>query len=110
MVALGLQQSIALAVTGVVLAIATPVVAMLALPSLPSIPLVGPVIGVAGHLVSLPLRFSGPLTELARAVSLGFDTGIGDKAASAVGASILAGHGFLLSEALNFAKGLVQEE
>jgi hypothetical protein len=110
LVAVGLQQSIALAVTGVVLAIATPVVAMLALPSLPSIPLVGPVIGVAGHLVSLPLRFSGSLTKLARAVSLGFDTGIGDKVASAVGASILGGHGFLLCEALHVAKGLVQEE
>jgi hypothetical protein len=41
---------------------------------------------------------------------LGFDPGIGHKAAAAVGASTLAVHGFLLYEAVDLEKGLVQEE
>jgi hypothetical protein len=110
LVSVGLQQSIALAVIGVSLTIATPIITILVLPSLPSVSLVGLIIGIAGHLVSLPLRFSGLLTGLVGAVSLGFDTGIGDKVASTVGASTLAVHGYLLCEAVDLEKGLVQEE
>jgi hypothetical protein len=109
LVSLSLQQSIALAVIGVLVAVPTPVIAMLVLPSLPSVPLIGPVIGIAGHLVALPLRFSGSLAGLVGAVSLGFDTGIRHKVASTVGASTLGVHGCLLCEAVDLEKGLVQE-
>ena len=107
---MGLQQSIALLVIRSPLAIATPVVAILVLPGPPSLSLIGLIIGISGHFVSLPLGFSGLLAGLVGAEALGFDTGIGHKVAAAVGTLTLGGHGFLLCEALYRAKGLVQEE
>jgi hypothetical protein len=50
------------------------------------------------------------LTGLVGAEALGFDTRIGHKAAAAVGTSTLAVHGFLLYEAVDLGKELVQEE
>jgi len=83
---------------------------VLALPGIPRISLIGLIIGISSHLVSLPLGFSGLLTRLVGAEALGFNTGIGHIAASTVGASTLAVHGFLLCEAVDLEKGLVQEE
>jgi len=83
---------------------------VLALPGIPRISLIGLIIGISGHLVSLPLGFSGLLAGLVGAEALGFDTRIGHKAAAAVGTSTLAVHGFLLCEAVDLEKGLVQEE
>ena len=61
--------------------------------------------GIGSHLVSLPLSFSGLLTGLVRAEALGFDPGIGYKAATTVGTSTLAVHGFLLCEAVDLENG-----
>jgi hypothetical protein len=52
----------------------------------------------------LPLGFSSFLTRLIGAEALGFDTGIGHKAPSAVGASTLAIHGCLLCKPPSFQK------
>ena len=109
MIAMGLQQSIAFAVIGSPLAIVTPVTTMPTLPGLPRVSLVGLIIGVGGHLVALPLGFSGPLTGGVGTASLRLDTGIGHKAAPTMGPSTLAGHGFLLYEAVDLQIGLVQE-
>jgi hypothetical protein len=106
----GLQKSIALTVIWVLVAVVTPVSAMLMLPSEPSVSLVGLIIGIACHLIALPLGFSGLLAGLVGAKALGFDTGIGHKAAATVGTSTLAAHGFLLCEALDLQQRLVQEE
>jgi hypothetical protein len=48
------------------------------------------IIGIGGHLVSLPLGFSGLLAGLLGAEALGLDTGIGHKATPAVGTSTLS--------------------
>jgi hypothetical protein len=106
----GLQQSIARTVSGVLVAVVTPVIAVLVLPRVPSVSLVGLIIGIAGYLLSLPLGFAGLLAGLLGAKALGFDTGIGYKAAAAVGTSMLTAHGFLLCEALDRQQRLVQEE
>jgi len=105
-----LQESIAFTVIGAPLTVVTPVVGVLALPRLPGVSLVGWIIGISGHLVALPLGFSSALAGVVGAEALGFDTGIGRKAAAAVGASTLAVHGFLLCEAVDLQTGLVQEE
>ena len=110
MVPVVLQQSIAFAVIGPPLTVVAPVVGVLALPGVLGVSLIGLIIGIGCHLVSLPLGFSGLLAELVGAEALGFDARIGDKAAAAVGTSTLAVHGFLLCEAVDREKGLVQEE
>ncbi len=110
LVAVGLQESIAFAVIGPPLTVVAPVVGVLVLPRVLSISLIGLIIGIGSHLVSLPLGFSGLLAGLVRAEALGFDTGIGHIAAAAVGTSTLAIHGFLLCEAVDLETGLVQEE
>ena len=110
MVAMVLQQSIAFPVIGARLAILTPVVRMSGLPSSLARLLVGLVIGIGGHLVSLPLGFSGPLAVRLGAESLGLDSGIGHNKASAMGTSNLGVHGFLLSEAVDRMTELLQEE
>jgi hypothetical protein len=101
---------IAFAVIGPPLTVVAPVVGVLVLPRVPGVSLVGLIIGIGGHLASLPLGFSGLLTGLVGAEALSFDTGIGRKAAAAVGTSTLAVHGLLLYEAVDLEKGLVQEE
>ena len=83
---------------------------MLVVPGPLGLSLIGLIIGIGDHFVSLPRGFSGLLAGLVGAETLGFDTGIGHKVAAAVGTSSLGGHGFLLCEALDLAKGLVQEE
>ena len=107
---MSLQKSIAFTVIGPPLTIVAPVIGVLALPRVPGVSLVGLIIGIGGHLVSLPLDFSSALAGCVGAEALEFDTGIGHKAAAAVGASTLAVHGFLLCEAVDLEKGLVQEE
>jgi len=91
-------------------AILPPVVGMPVLPRVLGVSLVGLIIGIGGHLVSLPLGFSSPLAGSVGAESLGLDTGMGHKAAPAVGTSTVAVHGFLLCEAVDLQQGLVQEE
>jgi hypothetical protein len=110
LVAVGLQQSIAFTAIGSSLTVVAPVVRVLALPRVPGVTLVGLIIGIGGHLVSLPLGFSGLLAGLVGAEALGFDTGIGYKAATTVGTSTLAVHRFLLCEAVDLETGLIQEE
>jgi hypothetical protein len=105
-----LQESIAFAVIGSPPSVVAPVVGVLALPRLAGVSLVGLIIGIGGHLVSLPLGFSSALAGRVGAEALGFNTRVGHKAAAAVGASTLAVHGFLLCEAVDFETGLVQEE
>jgi hypothetical protein len=80
------------------------------LPRLLGVALIGLIIGISSHLVALPLGFSRPLAAPVGAESLGLDTGLGHKAALAVGTSPLAVHGFLLCEAVDLQTGLVQEE
>jgi hypothetical protein len=58
----------------------------------------------------LPFGFSGLLASFFGAESLGLDTRIGHKATPTVGASTLVAHGFLLYEAVDLQKELVQEE
>lgn len=101
---MGLQKSIAFAVIGPPLTVVTPGVWVLVLPSVPGVSLVGLIIGIGGHLVSLPLGFSGLLAGLLGAEALGLDTGIGHKATPAVGTATLAVHGFLLCEAVDLQK------
>ena len=105
-----LQQPIAFAVIGSPQAIRTPIVVVLLLPRVLGVALVGLIIGIGSHLISLPLGFSGLLAGFVGAEALGFDTRIGRIAAAAVGASTLTVHGFLLCEAVDLEKGLVQEE
>ena len=104
------QKPIAFTVIGALLAIVAPVVAMPMLPSVLGVSLVGLIIGIGGHLLSLPLGFSGPLAGLVGAESLGLNTRMRHKAAPTMGTSTLARHGFLLCEAVDFQTGLVQEE
>ena len=59
-----LQQPIAFAVIRTPLAILAPVMGMLVLPAVLAVSLVGPIIGIRGEFVTLPLRFSGPLAGL----------------------------------------------
>ena len=110
MVAVGLQKSIAFPVIGPPQAILPPVIGMPVLPRVLGVSLVGLIVGIGGHLVSLPLGFSRPLTEPVGAESLGLDMGMGHKATPTVGASTEAVHGFLLCEAVDLQQGLVQEE
>jgi hypothetical protein len=105
-----LQQPIAFTVSGVPWAILMPVVAMLVLPSVLGVSLVGLIVGIAGHLGALPLDFSRLLARRVRTESLGFDTRIGHKAAPTMSTATLAIHGFLLYEAVDLQRGLVQEE
>src|SRR5918999_2992192 len=104
-----LQQSIAFMVIGAILAILTPVLRMSSLPSALAILLVGLVIGIGGHLFALPLGSSGPLAIGLGAEPLSLDSGIGHHQTSAMGTSNLGGHGFLLSEAVDWMTGLLQE-
>ena len=91
-------------------AILPPVVGMPGWPRGVGLSLVGWIIGSGGHLVSLPRGFSRPLAEPVGAESLGLDTGMGHKAAPAVGTSTVAVPGCLLCEAVDLPQGLVQEE
>ena len=109
MVAVGLQKSIALAVIGPSLSILAPAITMALLPCLSRVSLVGLIIGIGGHLVALPLGFSSLLAGLVGAESLGLDTGIGHKAAPAVGTSTRAIHGFLLCDAVDLKRGLFRK-
>jgi hypothetical protein len=97
-----LQKPVAFAVIRTLLAILAPVLGMLMLPALLAVSLVGPVIGIGGQFVSLPLRFSGPLAGLVGAEALGLNTGIRQKMTAAMSTSTSAVHGFLLSEAINY--------
>jgi hypothetical protein len=72
--------------------------------------LVGLIIGIGGHLVALPLGFSGSLAGLVGAEALVLEAGIGHKATPAMGTATLAVHGFLLYEAVDLQTWLVQEE
>ena len=105
-----LQKPIAFTVSGVSLAILTPVGAVPVLPGLPRVSLVSLIIGIGGQLVALPLGFSSPLARRVRTESLGFATRIGHKVAPTMGTATLAIHGFLLCEAVDLQQGLVQEE
>ena len=110
MVPVLLQKPVAFAVIRTLLAILAPILGMLMLPALLAVSLVGPVIGIGGQFVSVPLSFSGPLAGLVGAEALGLNTGIRQKMTAAMSTSTSAVHGFLLSEAINLAKRLQQEE
>jgi hypothetical protein len=75
-----------------------------------SLSLVGPVVWIAGHFVSLPTGLSGPLAGLVGTEPLGFDTWIRQKKTPAMGTSNVAAHDFLLSEAMTLSEGLKKEE
>src|SRR5262245_34249175 len=107
---MGLQQPIAFPVSGPPQAILPPVAGMPVLPRLLGVALVGLIIGIGGHLLSLPLGFSGPLAGLVGAESLGLNTRMRHKAAPTMGTLTLARHGVLLCEAVDLQRGLVQEE
>jgi hypothetical protein len=110
MVPVLLQEPIAFAVRRPSLAILTPVLGMLMLPAVLAVALVGPVIRIGGQFGTLPLRFPGALTNLVGAETLGLDPGIRQKMTATMGTSTGAVHGSLLSEAINLAKPLQQEE
>src|SRR5262249_138295 len=95
-----LQQPVPYAVSRMLLAIRAPVLGMLVLPAVLAVALVRPVIGIGGHFFALPLRFSGPLAGLVRAETLSLGTGIRHKETPAMEPAQLAGHGFLLREAV----------
>ena len=80
------------------------------MPLVLAIALVGAVIRVGSEFGTLPLGFSGPLAGLVGAEALGLNTGIRQKMTAAMSTSTSAVHGFLLSEAINLAKRLQQEE
>jgi predicted membrane metal-binding protein len=105
-----LQQPIAFPVSGMLLAILAPILGMVVLPALLAVALVGPVIRIGGQFGTLPLRFPGALTNLVGAETLGLDPGIRQKMTATMGTSTGAVHGSLLSEAINLAKPLQQEE
>jgi hypothetical protein len=100
-----LQQPVAFAVIRTLLAILAPVLGMLVVPALLAVALVGPVIGIGGHLVALPLRFSGPLAGLVGTETLSLGSGIRHKATPAMDTAHLAVHGFLLHEAVFSQRG-----
>ena len=100
-----LQKPVACTVIGTQLAILAPVMGMLVLPLLLAVSLVGPVIGIGGQFVTLPLRFSGSLAGLVGAETLRLDPGIRQKTTPAMSTSHGAIHGFLLREAINLPKG-----
>jgi hypothetical protein len=77
---------------------------MALLPAAPTVLLVGAVVGINGHFVSLPTSLSGLLAGRLGTEPLAFDTRIGQKKAPAMGTSNLAVHDFLLSEAINLSK------
>jgi hypothetical protein len=105
-----LQQPVAFAVRRPLLTILVPVLGMLMLPAVLAVALVGPVIGIGGHFLALPLRFPGPLAYRVGAETLGLDPGIWQKMTATMSTSMGAVHGSLLSEAINLAKLLQQEE
>jgi hypothetical protein len=105
-----LQQPVAFAVICPLLAILAPVLGMLVSPALVAVTLVSLVIGIRGQFGPLPLRFPGPLAYLVGAETLGLDPGIWQKMPATMGTSTGAVHGSLLSEAINLAKPLQQEE
>jgi hypothetical protein len=96
-----LQQPVPFAVRGMLLAILAPVLGMLGRPALLAVALVGPVIGIGGHFCALPLGFSGPLAGCVRTETLRLRTGIWHKETLAMDTAHLAGHGFLLREAVS---------
>jgi hypothetical protein len=105
-----LQQPIACAVIGTFLAILAPVLGMLVLAAVLAVALVGLVIGISGHFVALPLRFSSPLANLVGTEALRLDPRVRHKMTVTMSTSLGAVHGSLLSEAINLAKRLQQEE
>lgn len=68
------------------------------MPALLAVPLIGPVVGIGGHLAPLPQALSGPLTDCRAAIALILHTRIGIKHTPAMGAADLAVHGSLLRE------------
>jgi hypothetical protein len=78
---------------------------MASLPTALRVSLVGPVVRIGGHFVSLPKGLSGPLAGLVGTKPLGLDTWIRQKNTPAMGTSNLAVHGFLPSEPINLSKG-----
>ena len=102
---MGLQESIAFPVIWSPLTILAPVIAMPLSPDAVAVSLVGLVIGIGGHLVALPLGFSGLLARLGGTKTLGLDTGVGHKTTPTMGTASLAAHGFLLSEAVHLKLG-----
>jgi hypothetical protein len=105
-----LQQPIAFAVIRTPLAILTPVMGMLLLPAVLAVLLVGPIIGIRGEFVTLPLGFPGPLAALVGAETLDLDPGIRQHETLAMGTANGTVHGFLLREAGHRKKRLLQEE
>ncbi len=103
MVALVLQNPVALSVIRMPLAILAPVMGVAFAPASLSVSLVGPVVS-GGHFVSLPTGLSGPLAGLVGTEPLGFDTWIRHKKTPAMGTSNVAAHDFLLSEAMTLSK------
>ena len=110
MVSVLLQQPIAFAVIRTLLTILAPVMGMLLLPAVLAVLLVGPIIGIRGEFVTLPLGFPGPLAGLVGAETLGLDPGIRQHETLAMGTAHGAVHGFLLREAGHRKKRLFQEE
>ena len=79
--------------------------AMAFVPASLRVSLVGPVVGIAGQFVSLPMGLSGSLAGLVGTEPLGFDTRIRQKHIPAMGTSNVAAHGFLQSEAMSLSEG-----
>jgi hypothetical protein len=104
-VAVLLQNPIAFTVSGVLLTILAPIIRVAFSPGALAISLIGLIIGIGGHLFSLPLGFPGLLTRLGRTEALGLDAGIGHKTTPTMGTANLAIHGFLLSEAVHLKRG-----
>src|SRR5262252_9719881 len=105
-VAVRLQQPIAFAVIGSPQAILTPIVGVLMVPRVLGVALVGLIIGIGSHLLALPCGFASLLAGFMGTESLGLETGIGHKAAPAVGTSTWAVHGCLLCKPSIFKGGL----
>jgi hypothetical protein len=104
-VAVGLENPVALDVIRTPLAILAPVMGMAFVPTALSVSLVGPVVGIAGQFVSLPLGLPGPLAGLVGTEPLGFDSWIRQKQTPAMDTSNVAAHDFLLSEAMTLSEG-----
>jgi hypothetical protein len=107
---MSLQQSVAFAVVGSMLTILAPIVGMSLVPGALAVLLVGLIIRIGGHLVFLPLIFSGFLARRGSTKALRLDSRIGYKLTPTVGTVELAVHGFLLREAVDLNNGLFQEE
>jgi len=79
-----LQQPVALTIPEMLSSIPAPVIRIRFSPYLLTVTLIGPIIRVAGHLLTLPPSFPGPLAGLPAAVTLVFNPGIGPNKPTAV--------------------------